>query len=228
MLLCQSLSLRFDDVLGLEILDQTKLPQKEEWIHVTSPQVMLEAIQSLRVRGAPLIGIAASLFWAYWIHKCDCHEADRVYQELRRARPTAINLMNNLDYCYHVFSKNHSPTEVLRVAVDLFFNDVEQCEQMANWGASLMENGDFVLTYCNTGSLATAGIGTALGVIKRSWSLGKRIHVYVCETRPLGQGARLTLWELRKVGIPCTLICDNMVGLLMQKSKINKVIVGAD
>ncbi|MCX7674863.1 MAG: S-methyl-5-thioribose-1-phosphate isomerase [Bdellovibrionaceae bacterium] len=223
-----SLSLRFSRETGLELLDQTLLPHTERWLHMSIPERMIEAIKSLRVRGAPLIGISASLFWTHWLQS-QSHERTiaECYQRLRESRPTAINLMNNLDTCYQAWQRA-GVQAALQQAINLFLEDVQLCERMAEWGNTLVEPGDQILTYCNTGSLATAGAGTALGVIKKAHQQGKNIHVYACETRPLGQGARLTTWELAREGIPHHLILDNTAAFLMQQGRVNKVFVGAD
>jgi methylthioribose-1-phosphate isomerase len=152
-------------------------------------------------------------------------------QNLREARPTAVNLMNAVDRLADALAQ---PTAASRTAAlvaeaeSIFDEDVALCAAMGQRGADLIQDGDSVLTHCNTGGLATAGIGTALGAVRRAHEQGKRIHVFVDETRPLLQGARLTAWELGKLKIPYTLICDNMAGFLMSQGKINRIFVGAD
>lgn len=225
-----SLSLSFELPKGLSLLDQTQLPNREVWIDITSTDQMVEAIQSLRVRGAPLIGIAASLFLAHQAFlNLPPSELHTIYQKLRAARPTAVNLMNNLDYCWSQYKNADSSNDLLiKAAVFLFEQDVTLCNQMAMVAQPLIQDSDQILTYCNTGGLATAGGGTALGAIKKAFESKPNIYVYPCETRPLGQGARLTLWELEHAGIPNSLICDNMAATLMQQKMVSKVFVGAD
>ena len=230
MIRCTTIALKYDELAGLSLLDQTLLPHQKVWRSIKKPEQMIEAIQALRIRGAPLIGIAASLFWAHWLQEqTDVQLINNVYQNIRKSRPTAINLINNLDECYQVFQNNpQQKRQVLEKAKMLFDADVQLCQKMAENCASRIQTGDHILTYCNTGSLATAGRGTALGAITWAHEQGKKIMVYVGETRPLGQGARLTFWELQQVQMKCTLICDNMIGSLMAQKSINKIFVGAD
>ncbi len=212
----------------LEILDQTRLPDEEVWIEVPHPEVMIECIKRLAVRGAPLIGAAAAITLARFAEDGASPVAFfEIAKRLREARPTAVNLMWAVDRV--AFSGNDfTVKEVVAQAEEIFDEDVAECEWMAEKGAALIQDGDGVLTHCNSGGLATCGIGTALGVIKRAHQKGKAIHVYVDETRPLLQGARLTAWELTKAGIPMTLLCDNMAAHLMSLKKVQKIFVGAD
>ncbi|HLP31022.1 MAG TPA: S-methyl-5-thioribose-1-phosphate isomerase, partial [Geothrix sp.] len=140
---------------------------------------------------------------------------------LRAARPTAVNLMWAMD-------RMKDASDPVAEAQAIFEEDVRLCEGMAQHGAALIQDGEGLLTHCNTGGLATAGIGTALGVIRRAFEQGKRIHVYADETRPLLQGGRLTAWELRKLGIPATLVTDSMAALLMRDGRVQRVLVGSD
>ncbi len=213
--------------INLHLLDQTLLPQNEKWLQIETIEQMIEAIQSLRVRGAPLIGVAASLYLAKEsLNTNNKEQLLKIADLLYEARPTAVNLMNCLDRMKKII---HSNTEMLpQTAINLFNEDVNLCDRIANNGAALIQDGDQILTHCNTGGLATAGIGTALGVIRRAHEQGKKIHVYIDETRPLLQGGRLTAWELQKLNIPCTLITDNMAAHLMSLKKITKTIVGSD
>lgn len=220
-----SLALRFDGE-KLFVLDQTLLPHEEKWHEAHSIERMIELIQSLAVRGAPLIGVAAALSLAQ--HSLKEKNKDKLLvaaKKLREARPTAVNLMNCIDRMQEALLAGRN---LMDEAIAIFEEDVALCEGMAKLGAEFINDGDGVLTHCNTGGLATVGIGTALGVIQKAWSQGKKIHVYVDETRPLLQGARLTAWELEKLKIPYTLICDNMAGFLMSKGKIQKIFTGAD
>lgn len=224
----------------IRLLDQTLLPHQEKWITIETPEQMIEAIKTLRVRGAPLIGVAASLMIAkLGAQNLSFVELLKWAQQLYEARPTAVNLMVCVDRMTKLIreiqektqEKNTTPTEInkiINLAVQIFNEDVELCEKLATYGASLIQDGDRILTHCNTGGLATAGVGTALGAIRKAHEQGKNIHVYVDETRPLLQGARLTAWELQKLNISCTLITDNMAAHLMSLKKITKAFVGSD
>lgn len=224
-----SLGLKYQD-RKLWILDQQKLPSTEEWVECQSPDQMIAMIRALKVRGAPLIGVAAALALAdYAVKGAPRAEILSAAQKLREARPTAVNLMAAMDRMLsEARDSSFSAEALLQTAQDIFREDVILCEKMAQNGASLIEDGDSILTHCNTGGLATVGVGTALGVIRKAHEQGKKIHVYVDETRPLLQGGRLTTWELKKLGIQHTLICDNMAATLMRKKKIQKVFLGSD
>lgn len=233
MTLLTSLALKFNFDLEakkseLFLLDQTLLPRQEVWNKISTPQEMISAIQLLQVRGAPLIGVAAAL--------CLTQEAlknfkpdllFKISHDLRAARPTAVNLMNNLDTMNAALLKNDFNL-FFNTGLKIFNDDVRLCEHIADYGQQLFKEGDSILTHCNTGGLATAGIGTALGVIQKAFQNGKKLHVFVDETRPLLQGGRLTTWELQKLKIPFTLITDNMAAHLMRDGKIQHAIVGAD
>jgi len=216
-----SVGLRFDNG-KLWILDQTQLPHKECWLDGTLPSDMCQHLQLLRVRGAPLIGVAAAICLARFIEQgATKHEIQQAATLLRNARPTAVNLMWAIDRVVQADNP-------VAAAEAIFQEDVLLCEKLAEHGTALLADEEIIITHCNSGSLATAGIGTALGVIRRGFELGKIRHVYVDETRPLLQGARLTTWELNKLGIPHTLISDSMAAVLMQQQKITRVFVGAD
>ena len=222
-----ALSLQFDKT-GLRILDQRWLPDKEEWVHVQNPTHMVALIQSLAVRGAPLIGVAAALALADFAQR----ESDPVtlratVHQLREARPTAVNLMWAMDRMVREVP-NLDAQGLQRVAIQIFEEDVAMCASIARHGAKLLQDGNGVLTICNTGGLATVGVGTALGMIRGAFEQKKALHVYACETRPLLQGGRLTAWELHKLGIPHTLLCDSMAATLMCMGKIKLCVVGAD
>ena len=146
-------------------------------------------------------------------------------KKLRDSRPTAVNLMNMLD---RMLETDLSYDKLMTTALAIYDEDSELCDSMGLAGAELVEDGDNILTHCNAGSLATVGKGTALAVIYAAHQQGKKIHVYVDETRPLLQGGRLTAWELKNWGIPHTIICDNMAASLMAEGKIQKIFVGAD
>lgn len=213
----------------LKLLDQTLLPQQEKWITIETTNQMIEAIKKLQVRGAPLIGVAASLQLAQEA-ALEFNISDLIIkaQALYQARPTAVNLMNCIDRLQILLSEKVTQTDFIKAAISLFNEDVQLCQSIAKNGEGLINDGDSILTHCNTGGLATAGVGTALGIILKAHQSGKKIHVYVDETRPLLQGARLTAWELQKHGVPCTLMTDNMAAQLMSLGKINKVFVGSD
>lgn len=215
----------------LEILDQQLLPFEEKWITVNSPEHMADIIKALKVRGAPLIGVAAVLSLAVWADTASATKEDffKKAEMLREARPTAVNLMNCVDRVVSTLKNFSDVSETaVRIAYDIFNEDVELCEKMSRRAAELITEGDGVLTHCNTGGLATVGRGTALGAISWAWDEKKKFHVYVDETRPLLQGGRLTAWELTRMGIPHTLICDNMAGFLMSQGKVQKIFVGTD
>jgi len=223
----ESLALTYRDG-QLLVLDQRLLPQRQSWVRCESPEAMCQIIGTLQVRGAPLIGIAAALALADYAGG-GAAPADIVAAATRLAasRPTAVNLQLAMDRM--VFKAADLGAAALAAKAEaLFDEDRELCRRMGELGASLIADGDHLLTHCNTGSLVTTGIGTALGAIKTAWRQGKKIHVYVDETRPLLQGARLTAWELAQSGIPHTLICDAMAASLMAQGKVDKVLLGAD
>lgn len=214
----------------LYLLDQSLLPHREEWITITSLDKMLDAIKLLRVRGAPLIGIAAGLYFGLHLgrHKVSWADAELVYRKLRASRPTAVNLMNELDLLWQEYQKSQDAEAVMTLACQRAELDIAMCAAMAKNMFTLLSSGDRLLTHCNTGGLATVGVGTALGGIIHAHNAGLAIHTYVDETRPLLQGSRLTSWELDQVAASYTLICDSMAASLMQGRKIDKVFVGAD
>jgi methylthioribose-1-phosphate isomerase len=214
----------------LSILNQQKLPLEEEWIDVQSPEQMVEIITSLKVRGAPMIGIAAVLSLSQMAERGESRQTiESAASLLKSSRPTAVNLAIYIERI--LLAMDQQPdfrSAIIETAAAIYHEDTALCERMGKAGAELIENGEQILTICNTGSLATAGIGTALGVIRTAHAQGKKIHVYACETRPLLQGGRLTAWELEQSGIPYTLICDSMAAMLMRQGKIHRVLVGAD
>lgn len=218
----ESLSIR---VKGkkLHLLDQTLLPQEEQWICCDSVEKMREAIYMLRVRGAPAIGVSSSLFIGLFSQKRGRRkeEVEEAIEALIEARPTASNLRNLLE-------EQRLATDHYKLACSHFQKDFACCAAIAERGLPLIPDGAHILTHCNTGSLATVGVGTALGIIKEAHRVGKKIHVFVDETRPLLQGARLTAWELKQFDVPHTLICDNMGAQLMRDGRIDLALVGAD
>ena len=216
------------DAEGIWILDQTQLPQREVWLASPSVESMIHIIRELKVRGAPLIGVAAALQLGLMAESdVSAAAVEKALWGLREARPTAVNLMNAMDRMLAVL-KSGDLTAVTREAEKICSEDVALAAAMAENGAAQIKDGDAILTHCNTGGLATVGIGTALGAVVRAHQQGKKVHVYVDETRPLLQGGRLTTWELARNKIPYTLICDNMAAFLMQKEKVDLVMVGAD
>jgi len=223
-----SLGIRFTDG-ELYILDQQLLPHDEDLILVKDVDHMVKIIQMLKVRGAPAIGISAGLALAKFSQGIDDRDEVRsMALKLRESRPTAINLMVVIDRMLVHLEKDNFHQSFEEEAVKAFEEDVELCDKMAEYGAELIQDGDGILTHCNTGRLVTAGVGTALGVIFKAHEQGKKIHVYVDETRPLLQGGRLTAWELEQAGIPYSIITDSMAAHMMKTGKIQKVFVGSD
>jgi methylthioribose-1-phosphate isomerase len=220
-------AIRYEDGV-IQLLNQKTLPHQEEWITCNTIEAICDAIYQLKVRGAPLIGVAAALFLAVLMQQdMPVEKIKEAAVILRKTRPTAVNLMHCIDRVMASLL-THGKEHAILTAEGIFDEDIALCEQMAEAGASLIADGDQVMTYCNTGSLATAGIGTALGVIRKAHQQGKNIHVFVNETRPLLQGGRLTAWELENANIPYTLISDNMAAHLMSLGKIDRIFVGAD
>ncbi|HXO23272.1 MAG TPA: S-methyl-5-thioribose-1-phosphate isomerase [Streptosporangiaceae bacterium] len=224
----ESLGLRSDGD-RLLVLDQTQLPDREVWLDGGDPGAMVAHIQALRVRGAPLIGVAAAMSVGWFAeHGASERDVRDAALRLRAARPTAVNLMSAIDRMLRVVTPRFDVDVLVAEAAAIAAEDVALCEAMAAHGGRLLRDGDGVLTHCNTGGLATAGVGTALGVVRRAAEGGKRLHVFVDETRPLLQGARLTTWELEHYGIPYTLITDSMAPIVMRSGRVQRVLVGAD
>ncbi|MFE8100010.1 S-methyl-5-thioribose-1-phosphate isomerase [Brenneria goodwinii] len=213
----------------LWILDQQALPQEKRWRPCPDAATLVEHIQALRVRGAPLIGLSASLLLALLAEQgVSRQQLAEALETLRAARPTAVNLMNNLDRMKLALAQPQFVDATAQEALRLVEEDRKLCEKIADYGATLVTPGSRLLTHCNTGGLATAGIGTAIGVLLRAHQQGKITQVWVDETRPLLQGGRLTAWELGELGIPYQLICDSMAASLMAQGKVDAVWVGAD
>jgi methylthioribose-1-phosphate isomerase len=221
------------------MIDQRKLPLKEVYVTCRNENQVAAAIEKMVIRGAPAIGVAAAFGAALGVLRAGSAgnlEArfDRVCARLARTRPTATNLFWALERMRRVFrvSRKLSLTKLqerlVREARAIEEEDVKANKRIGRFGRTLIRDGDSVLTHCNAGALATAGYGTALGVIRAAFEEGKKVHVFVGETRPYLQGARLTAWELDKLGIPMTLITDNMAGSLMKKGEVQCVITGAD
>ena len=213
----------------LWILDQQALPQKKTWCPTPGVTDLVDHIKALRVRGAPLIGLSASLLLALLAEKgLSKPELAEALEVLRASRPTAVNLMNNLDRMKLALAQDNFVTALTFEALRLVEEDKALCDNIATAGAKLIKPGSRLLTHCNTGGLATAGVGTALGVISRGWQEGKVENVWVDETRPLLQGGRLTAWELGELGVPYRLICDSMAASLMAQKQVDAIWVGAD
>jgi methylthioribose-1-phosphate isomerase len=205
---------RFEDG-ALLVLDQRALPAEERWIRCETVDQVADCIRTLAVRGAPAIGIAA----AYALALADDREA--AAELLRSTRPTAVNLAWALERC-------RDAGDPLEAARRLHREQHEADRTLGELGAELFGHGTRALTHCNTGALATGGIGTACGVLRVAWERGRLAEVWVDETRPLLQGARLTAWELRRAGIPHRVVADSAAGSLMAQGRVDRVIVGAD
>ncbi|UCE24539.1 MAG: S-methyl-5-thioribose-1-phosphate isomerase [Candidatus Zixiibacteriota bacterium] len=220
----------------LRWIDQTRLPAVVDYKESDDYFEIIRAIKRLEIRGAPAIGIAAAYGLAVAVERAKIYNPDfirKVGSEFKNARPTAVNLSWAVDRVLARLNDSEgnpiSDAQPLwEEAEEIHREDEQMCEKIGANGAELIEDGSTILTHCNAGALATGGIGTALGVIYTCRNQGKNIKVYVDETRPLLQGARLTAWELMHEKIDTTLICDNTAGMLMRQGKIDCVIVGAD
>ena len=223
------------------ILDQRRLPAEEVYLECTDADAVAEAITTMAIRGAPAIGIAAAMglaLGALGIEHKDFpsfyKELNTIFATLKGTRPTAVNLHWALERMKGVCEANREKgVETIKgllvdEALTILKEDITINKKIGKHGKDVISDGDTILTHCNAGALATGGYGTALGVIRRAWEEKKNIAVVATETRPRLQGARLTVWELTKEGIPVTLITDSMAGSLMQGGEIDLVIVGAD
>jgi|SRR3990170_94271 len=227
---------------SVRVLDQTVLPGEVRYLELQTVDAMVEAVRVLRVRGAPLIGIAAAMGLAAEAEQRALAAGltpvwlDAAASLLASARPTAVNLAWAVERMRRVGQQAFARAEpAARVAQRLraeaqaiWDEDAAMCEAIGRAGAALVAEGATVLTHCNTGMLATGGIGTALGIVYTAHREGKGIDVLACETRPLNQGARLTGWELARAGIPCRVIVDDAAGWLMAQGDVDLVITGAD
>ena len=226
---------------GVRFLDQTKLPTEEIYVNCTTYQEVADVIRNMVVRGAPAIGVAAGMGVALGVKNSTAenvaelkHDLDQICDVIGKTRPTAVNLFWAIRRMQQKFETlREQPVRqikqaIIEEAVRMHAEDIAINQAMGKHGAALMPATGGVLTHCNAGALATAGYGTALGVIRAAVEQGKKIHVYADETRPFLQGSRLTAWELVKDGIPTTVISDNMSGAMMRQGKIGAVIVGAD
>ncbi len=210
----------------LRLLDQRLLPAEEQWIDCHDTNAVTHAIKDLAVRGAPAIGIAAA--WGVVLAAKRGQPLDQALAQLRAARPTAVNLMWALDRMKARIAAGADAAALEREAQAIQDEDLAANHHMGELGAALIAPGSGVMTHCNTGSLATSGYGTALGVIRAGVAAGRIAQVYAGETRPWQQGARLTMWELVRDGIPAKLIADSAASHLMKSGAVKWVIVGAD
>lgn len=223
-----------DDGNSVVILDQTLLPRRTAYLTLTDAETMWEAIYSLRVRGAPAIGIFAAYSMAVLAKQIEapdyedfCKEYFRLSDYLNSSRPTAVNLscmlrrMENVVRAHKDSSRAALLAALEAEAKAIHEEDMAMCLKISEYGLSLLKDGDGIITHCNAGPLATSRYGTAQGPFYLAKERGVDIHVFVDETRPLLQGARLTSYELTKAGVPCTLICDNMASLVMKLSLIH-------
>lgn len=208
---------------ALELLDQRRLPREVLYVPCRDAHDVAVAIHDMIVRGAPAIGVSAAFGVALAAQRGD--DIDAAAAELRASRPTAVNLMWALD---RMLRAREAGRNLTAEAEDMFREDVEANKRIGRYGAELLGDSVTVLTHCNAGALATAGYGTALGVIRAAVEGGKRVAVFADETRPYLQGARLTAWELKQEEIDVTLITDNMAGHFFQQGRFDAVIVGAD
>ncbi len=226
---------------GVVMLDQRLLPTEEIYRTYTNHNEVAEAIRSMVVRGAPAIGVAAAMGIALGIKISGAGSLpeldgafERICSDIAATRPTAVNLFWAVERMKQVYARNRDRgiaairDALVRESVAIHAEDIEANRRMGRFGQELIPDHAHVLTHCNAGALATAGYGTALGVIRAAVEAGKQIDVFADETRPFLQGARLTAWELQQDNIPVTIITDNMAGYMMQKGKIDCIVVGAD
>ena len=226
---------------GVRFIDQTKLPTEEVYVDCATYEEVADVIRNMVVRGAPAIGVAAAMGIALGVKNSKAEstgdlkrEFDHICDVIGKTRPTAVNLFWAIRRMQQKFEalRVHPVQQIKRALIEearrMHAEDIAINRAMGQHGSALMPASGGVLTHCNAGALATAGYGTALGVIRAAIEDGKKIHVYADETRPFLQGSRLTAWELMKDGIPTTVISDNMSGAMMRQGKIGAVIVGAD
>jgi methylthioribose-1-phosphate isomerase len=226
---------------GVRFLDQTKLPIEETYVTATTYQQVGDVIRNMVVRGAPAIGVAAAMGIALGVKNSQAEtvadlkkDFDQICKVIGETRPTAVNLFWAIRRMQQKFEtlRVRPIAQVKQALIEesqrIHAEDIATNQAMGRHGATLMPSSGGVLTHCNAGALATAGYGTALGVIRAAIEQGKKIHVYADETRPFLQGSRLTAWELMKDGIPTTVVADNMAGAMMKQGKIAAIVVGAD
>ena len=221
---------------GVVMIDQTRLPREQVFVTCKDYLQVAEAIRSMIIRGAPAIGVAAAMGVAIGALKSENLHADidQICSTLAGTRPTAVNLFWAIDRMRNLYEQVKSESiddiraALIREAKQVYLEDIAINKAIGKNGADLVPDGKTVLTHCNAGALATAGFGTALGVIRAAVEAGKKIDVFADETRPFLQGSRLTVWELQQDGISATLITDNMAGHFLKSGKIGCVVVGAD
>ena len=226
---------------GVRFIDQTKLPTEETYVNCNTHEQVADVIRTMVVRGAPAIGVAAGMGIALGVKNSQAEtvndlkrEFDQICEIIGKTRPTAVNLFWAIRRMTEKFEslRMRSIPQIKQALIEeaqrMHAEDIAANQAMGRHGATLMPSSGGVLTHCNAGALATAGYGTALGVIRAAIEQGKKIHVYADETRPFLQGSRLTAWELMKDGIPTTVISDNMAGAMMSQGKIGAIVVGAD
>jgi len=220
----------------VRFIDSSLLPNKFKIVETDDPNVIVNAIKDMKIRGAPAIGAAAALCLALVSNKCknnvELKEKLKEYSDkLIEARPTAYNMYYAIQRIFKILNNDEDfnvvREKIIKEAIKICEEDIEANLKIAEFGEKLIKDGDRILTHCNTGALATVGIGTALGIIAKAFE-NKKIFVYVTETRPVFQGSRLTAWELKKLNIPYKIIPDSSVGFLMKRKEVDKVIVGAD
>lgn len=223
---------------GVVMIDQTRLPREERYVTCSTYEEVAEAIRTMVIRGAPAIGVAAAMGVALGVLRAGEEgldaEFERICATLAGTRPTAVNLFWAIDRMKRRFAEWRGlgletlKRKMVEEAKQVRLEDIAINEAIGRHGAALIPDGGAVLTHCNAGALATAGYGTALGVIRAAVEAGKKVSVFADETRPFLQGARLTVWELQHDGIPATLITDNMAGHFLKSGRIGCVVVGAD
>jgi methylthioribose-1-phosphate isomerase len=217
-------------VMGVIMIDQRRLPREQVFVTCRTYLDVAEAIRNMTIRGAPAIGVAAAMGVALGV--AEGADFEEVCTTLAATRPTAVNLFWAIDRMRRLHASltgaENRAAAMVREAQQIRLEDIAICEAIGRNGATLIPDAKTVLTHCNAGALATAGYGTALGVIRAAVSAGKKIDVFAGETRPFLQGARLTAWELQQDGIPVTLITDNMAGHFLHSGRIGCVVVGAD
>ena len=226
---------------AVRLLDQSRLPEKVEFLDCRDYQTVARAIRELRVRGAPAIGVTAAMGIALGAQSLRASGYDEfakgvtgICEHLAATRPTAVNLFWAIERMKRTLAglRGQPVVEIKRLLLEesqrILDEDIAMNRALGRHGAALVRDGQTILTHCNAGALATAGYGTALGVVRAAWEQGKKIRVLADETRPVLQGARLTVWELMQDQIPVTLITDNMAGALMRRGLIHLCLVGAD
>jgi methylthioribose-1-phosphate isomerase len=224
----------------IRLLDQRKLPREVRYVECRDASTVAEAIRNMTIRGAPAIGVAAAMGIALAAKKVRSRRPEvfgkavgQACQLMKQTRPTAVNLFWAVNRMESVCGQTSSDVEEMKAklaaeALRIYEEDIDVNRRIGQFGKDLVQDGKGVITHCNAGGLATAEYGTALGVIRAAWGAGKRFHVFVDETRPMCQGARLTAWELVQEKIPATVLTDNMAAWLMKKKEIALALVGAD